>query len=111
MEYLPLVKTLSLGWPYLRQVLLASVYQAMSKYVSNKPYRKVGGALWFVQMWLFAYFPKLLDREPIPYNTYALHVAHSLHTMPYDDHVFFLGIGRSALVHLYLRPDYVHIST
>ena len=36
MEYLPLAKTLALGLPYaLDTLLLASVYQAMSKYVSD----------------------------------------------------------------------------
>ena len=58
MEYLPLAKTLALGRPYaLGTLLLASVYQAMSKYVSDEPYHKIGGVLWFVQMWFFAYFP------------------------------------------------------
>ena len=39
MVYLPLVKTLILGRPYaLGTLLLASVYQAMSKYVSDEPY-------------------------------------------------------------------------
>ena len=36
-EYLPLAKTIALGWPYaLGTLLLGSVYQAMSKYVSDK---------------------------------------------------------------------------
>ena len=49
MEYLPLVKILALGQPYaLGTLLLASIYQAMSKYVSNEPCHRVGGALWFV---------------------------------------------------------------
>ena len=30
--------------------LLASIYQAMSKYIYDKPYHRVGGAFWFVQM-------------------------------------------------------------
>ena len=51
MEYLPLVKTLSLSRPYaLDTLLLALVYQAMSEYIYDEPYRKVGGALWFIQM-------------------------------------------------------------
>ena len=49
MEYLPLAKSLALGRPYaLSVILLASVYQAMSKYVSNEPYHRVGDILWFV---------------------------------------------------------------
>ena len=112
MEYLPLAKTLALGWPNaLGTLLLASVYQAMSKYAYDKPYHKVGGALWFIQMWLFAYFPELSDREPTFYKTLGLHVAHSLRTMPSDDLMsFFLGLVDRALIHLYLRLDYVHIS-
>ena len=39
MEYLPLAKTLALGLPYaLGTLLVASVYQVMSKYVSDEPY-------------------------------------------------------------------------
>ena len=53
-EYLPSAKELSLGRPYaLGTILLASIYQAMSKYVYNKSYHRIGGALWFVQMWFF----------------------------------------------------------
>ena len=83
----------------------------MSKYVYDEPYHRVGGAFWFVKMWLFTYFPKLSDREPIFYKTLGLHFAHSLHTMPFDDLMsFFLGMVDQALVHLFLRPDYVHNS-
>ena len=65
MEYLPLTKTLSLGRLYaLGTLLLALVYQAMSNYVSYEPYHRACGVLWFLQMWLFAYFPKLLDIDP-----------------------------------------------
>ena len=82
----------------------------MSKYVSDEPYHKVGNTLWFVQMWFFAYFPKLLDREPTYNKTLGLHVIHSLRTMPFDDLMsFFPGLVGWALIHLYLRPDYVHI--
>ena len=65
----------------------------MSKYVFNEPYHRVGSALWFIQMWLFAYFPKLLDKEPTSYKTLGLQVAHSLRTMPSNDIMsFFLGL-------------------
>ena len=112
MEYLPLAKTLALGWLYaLGTLLLASVFQAMSKYVYDEPYHKIGGALWFVHMWLFAYFSKLLDRDPTSYKTLGLHVTHSLRMMPSDDLMsFFLCLVDLALIHLFLRPDYVHIS-
>ena len=113
MEYLPLAKTLALSQPYaLGTLLLASVYQAMSKYVYDEPYHKVGGALWFIQMWFFAYFLELLDMEPTSYKTLGLHVTHSLRTMPFDDLMsFFLGLVDWALIHLYLRLDSIHIST
>ena len=84
----------------------------MSKYVYDEPYHKVGNALLFIHMWFFAYFPKLSDREPTSYKTLGLHVAHSLCTMPSDDLMsLVLGLVNQALVHLFLRPDYVHIST
>ena len=83
MEYLPLEKTFALGQPYaLGTLFLASVYQAMSKYVSDEPYHKIGGALWFIQMWLFTYFLELLNKEPTSYKTFGLHVAHSLIRCP-----------------------------
>ena len=62
-------------------------------------------------MWLFTYFPELLDREPTSYKTLGLHVVHSLHTMPSDDLMyFFLGLVDQAFVDLYLRSDSLHIS-
>ena len=68
------------------------------------------GALWFVQMWVFSYFSELLDRDPTFYKTLGLHVAHSLRMMPSDDLMsFFFGLVDQALIHLFLRPDYVHI--
>ena len=61
-------------------------------------------------MWLFAYFPELLDREPTSYKTLEFHVVHSLRTMPSDDLMsFFSGLVDRALVHLFLRPDLIHI--
>ena len=59
-------------------------------------------------MWFFAYFPELSDREP---TSLGIHVAHSVRTMPSDDLMsFFLGLVDWALIHLYLRLDFVHIS-
>ena len=61
-------------------------------------------------MWFFAYFLELSDREPTSYKTLGLHVMHSLRTMSSDDLIsFFLGLVDRALVHLFLRPDSVHI--
>ena len=51
MEYLPLARVLSIGWPYdLGTIFLVSLYQSMDKYVTEVPYHRVGGALWFVQI-------------------------------------------------------------
>ena len=62
-------------------------------------------------MWFFAYFLELSEREHTFYKTLGLHVAHSLHTMPSDDHMsFFLGLVDWALVHLYLRLNSIYIS-
>ena len=93
-------------------LLLALVYHTMSKFVYDEPYQKVGGALWFEQMWFFAYFPELSNMEPTSYKTLGLHIKHSLCTMP-SDHLmsFFLGLVDRALVHLFFRHDFVHIST
>ena len=82
----------------------------MSKYVSDEPYHRVGGALWFVQMWLFAYFPELSDSDHTSFKTLGLYVVHSLHTMPSNDLMsFFLCLVDRALVHLFFMLDYVHI--
>ena len=110
-KYLPLATTLALGWPcVLGTLLLASVYQAMSKYVSDKPYHQVGGVLWFVQMWVFSYFPELSDKEPTSFKTSGFHAVHYLCTMRFDDLMsFFLGLVDRALVPLFLKLNYVHI--
>ena len=86
MEYLLLEKTLALSRFYaLGTLLLVLVYQVTSKYVSDELYHKVGGTLWFVQMWLFAYFIELSDREPTCYKTLGLRVVNSLRTMLSND--------------------------
>ena len=67
MEYLPLARALAIGQPYaLGTFLLASLYQSMGKYVSELPYQKVRGALWFVQIWLFTYFHDLSSANSFP---------------------------------------------
>ena len=49
MEYLSLARALAIGWPYaLGIIFLASLYQAMGKYVIEVSYHRVGGALWFI---------------------------------------------------------------
>ena len=106
LEYLPLAKTLALGRPYaLGTILLALVYQAMSKYVSDEPYHRVGSALWFVQTRLLAYFLELSSQDPTSFNAMC-----SLRTMPSNDLlIFFLGLENWALLHLFLKPDFVPI--
>ena len=55
-------------------------------------------------------FLELSDREPTSYKTLGLHVMQSPLTMPFDDLMFFfLGLVDRALVHLFLRLDFVHI--
>ena len=66
-------------------ILVINSYLFKKKIVSDEPYHNVGGALWFIQMWFFAYFPKLSDKKPTSYTTLGLHVSHSLRTMPFDD--------------------------
>ena len=57
-------------------------------------------------------FQNFYDREPTSSKTLGLYVVHSLRMMPFDNLMsFFLGLVDKALVHLYLRPDFVHIST
>ena len=111
MEYLPLAKLLVLGRSYaLGTILLTSAYQALSKYVSDEPYHRVGCALWFVQTWLFAYFPEFSSYDITSLKTLGLHVMRSLRTMPFDDlTAFFLGLADRALLYLFLKPDYVHL--
>ena len=50
MEYLPLARALAIGRPYaLGAIFMASLYQAIGKYVTELPYHMEGEALWFVQ--------------------------------------------------------------
>ena len=104
MEYLPLAKTLALGQPYaLGTLFFALVYHAISKYVFEEPYHRVGGALW-----LFSYFLELSYKEPSSLKTFGLHVY--VLCMPSDDLIsFFLGLVDRALVYLLLKPDSIHI--
>ena len=108
LEYLPLAKTLAPGRPdALGTILLALVYQATSKYVYDEPYHCVGGALWFVQTWLLAYFLELSIQDPTSFKTSGLHALCSLCTMPSNDLLtFFLGLENRALLHLFLKPDF-----
>ena len=81
-EYLPMAKALAIGRPYaLGTILLASLYQSMGKYVSEIPYQRVGGVLWFIQIWLFAYFPELSDVDSFPSMSLGLSATQSIRTI------------------------------
>ena len=107
MEYLLLARAFSIGRPYaLGTIFLASLYQAMGKYVTEVPYYKVGGALWFVQSWLFAYFPKLLGVDSFPSMSLGFSATQSIMTISLDFiSYFFLSLADCSLSQLYLKPD------
>ena len=90
MEYLPLARALAIGRPYaLGTILLASLYQSMGKYLSELPYHRVGGTLWFVQIWLFAYFLELSGVDSFPSMSLGLSAAQSIRTISSDRFFFF----------------------
>ena len=61
-------------------------------------------------IWLFAYFPELSNKEPTSFKTLGLHVVDSLCIMCSNDLMsFFLGLVDQALVHLFFKPNYVHV--
>ena len=113
MEYLPLARALAIGWPYaLGTYLLASLYQFMGKYVSELPYQRVGGALWFVHIWLFAYFPELLGVDSFPSMSLGLSAAQSIMTISLDSlSSFFLSLADRSLYQLYLKLDAISSPT
>ena len=94
MEYLPLVRALAIRQPYvLGTIFLASLYQAMGKYVIELPYHRVGGAFWFVQIWLFAFFLELSGVDSFPSMSLGLSAAQSIRTMSIDSLFFFLSLA------------------
>ena len=109
MEYLPLAWALSIRRPYdLGTILLASLYQSIGKYVSKLPYQRVGGALWFVQIWLFSYFPELSGVNYFPSMSLGLSAAQSIRTISSDSlSSFFLILAYRSLSQLYLKSDTV----
>ena len=73
MDYLPLARALAIGLPYaLGAIFLTSLYQAMGNYVTEVPYHRVGGALWFVKILIFAYFLELSSADYFPQCVWAL---------------------------------------
>lgn len=60
MEYHTLARSLAIGPSFaLGTLLLGSTYHALRKCVTDDPVSKMDGSLWFVQLWLLAYFPEL----------------------------------------------------
>ena len=107
MEYLPLAKALAIGLPYaLGTIFLASLYQAMGKYVTEVPYHRVGGALKFVQIWLFAYFLELSGADSFPSMSLGLNAAQSIRTISlYSLSYFCLSLPNRSLSQLCLKPN------
>ena len=71
-----MARALAIGRPYaLGTIFLASLYQAMGKYVTKIPYHKVGGAIWFVHILLFAYFLMLSSADSFPSMSLGLSAA------------------------------------
>ena len=99
MENAPLARALAIGRPYsLGTILLTSLYQSMGKYVSEIPYQKVGGGLWFVQIWLFAYFPELSGVDSFLSMSLGLSVSQSIRTISSDSFSsFFLSLADRSL--------------
>ena len=93
--------------PYaLGTFFLASLYQAMGKYVTKVPYHRVGGALWFVQIWLFAYFLELSSVDSFPSLPLGLSTTQSIRIISTNSlSSFFLSLANHSLSQLYLKPD------
>ena len=78
----------------------------MGKYVTEVPYHRVGKALWFVHIWLFAYFPDLSGVDSFPTMSIGISVAQSIRTISIDSlSSFFLSLADYSLPQLYLKLD------
>ena len=78
----------------------------MGKFVTEVPYHRVGGALWFVQIWLFAYFPELSSADSFPSMPLGLSATQSIRTISTNSlFFFFLSLADCSLFQLYLKPD------
>ena len=113
MKYLPLARALAIEPPYaLGTILLAFLYQSMSKYVSELPCQRVGGALWFVHILLFAYFPELSSVDSFPSMSLGLSAAPSIRIISSDSpSSFFLSLADHSLSQLYLKLDTISSPT
>ena len=106
-ERFPLARALAIRSLYaLGTIFLASLYQAMGKYVTKIHYHKVGGALWFVQIWLFAYFLEISGADSFPSMSLGLSAVQSIRTISTDSlSFFFLSLVDRSFSQLYLKPD------
>ena len=78
----------------------------MAKYVTKVPYHRVGRALWFAHIWLFAFFPKLSGADSFPSMSLGLSAAQSIQTISSDSFSsLFLRLADLSLSQLYLKPD------
>lgn len=60
LEYLPLAHYLGAGRTCgLGVTLLGSIYHFLHKSADDSPFTKLSGVTWFVQLWLFSYFPEI----------------------------------------------------
>ena len=101
MEYLPLARALAIGQSYaLGTIFLASLYQSMGEYVSELPYQRVEGSLWFVHIWLFAYFPKLSGVDYFPSMSLGLSAAQSIRTISSDSFSSFFSLAWQTVLYL-----------
>ena len=74
--------------------------------MTEVPYHRLGGALWFVQIWLFAYLLELSSADSFPSMSLGLSVAQSIRTI-YTNSLsfFFLSLENRSLSQLYLKPN------
>ena len=56
----------------------------MGKYVTEVPYDRVRGALWFVQISLFAYFPEISSVDSFSSMSLGLSATQSIRTISTD---------------------------
>ena len=84
----------------------------MGKYVTRVPYHRVGRALWFVQIWLFAYFPELSGVDSFPSMSLGLSATQSIRAIIIDSlSFFFLSLADHSLLQLYLKPNIISSSS
>lgn len=111
-EYLTLARTLARCRPCaLATILLALVYHSLGRYVSDERYQKVRGALWFIPLWLFAYFLEISNQDLGYSRPLGLHVVRLVHTMPLIDLMtFFVSLRDRKFSSLYLKLDSMSLS-